>query len=197
MRQTGSMPSWPSFVTSWGSTASERAAPYPCDALLPAAETTLWRAVDVAAPAPIVFRWLCQLRAAPYSYDLLDNFGRRSPQELTPGLERLEAGQRVMTIFRLVEFEPGRSLTVVSRGPLFGEVACTYLVEPSGDRECRLVLKILARYPKGLRRPLMRLVLPPGDLVMARRQLLNLKRLAERSPAAPAAAAARSRSSRR
>ncbi|HUB99274.1 MAG TPA: hypothetical protein VMS11_05565 [Solirubrobacterales bacterium] len=119
------MSSSPSFVTRWGSTAPERAASYPCDSLLPAAETTMWRAVDVAAPAPAVFRWLCQLRAAPYSYDLIDNFGRRSPQELTPGLERLEVGQRVMTIFRLAEFEPGRSLTVVSRGPLFGEVACT------------------------------------------------------------------------
>ncbi|HET7443126.1 MAG TPA: hypothetical protein VFJ57_00560 [Solirubrobacterales bacterium] len=189
------MRSWPSFVTRWGSTAPERAAPYPCDALLAAAETTLWRAVDVAAPAAVVFRWLCQLRAAPYSYDLLDNFGRRSPQELTPGLERLEVGQRVMTIFRLAEFEPGRSLTVVSRGPLFGEVACTYRVEPSGEGASRLVLKILARYPAGLRRPLLRLLLPPGDLVMARRQLLNLKRLAERSPAAPEAAAAPSASS--
>lgn len=191
------MPSWPSFVTHWGSTAPERAAPYPCDSLLPGAETTLFRAVDVAAPAATVFRWLCQLRVAPYSYDLLDNFGRRSPQELTPGLERLAAGQRVMTIFRLAEFEPGRSLTIVSRGRLFGGVVCTYRAEPSGEEASRLVLKILARYPGGLRRVALGLLLPPGDLVMARRQLLNLKRLAERSPAVPVGAAGPPGSSRR
>ena len=92
----------------------------------------LYRAVDVAAPAEIVFRWLCQLRAAPYSYDLIDNGGRRSPQELTPGLERLEPGQRFMRIFRLVEFEPGRSITVLSRGTVFGEVAVTYRVRGAG-----------------------------------------------------------------
>lgn len=178
------MPSWPSSVTQWGSTAAERAASYPCDRLLPEPETTLFRAVDVGAPADVGFRWLCQLRAAPYSYDLLDNFGRRSPQELTPGLERLEVGQRVMTIFRLAEFEPGRSLTVVSRGRL-AEVVCTYAVEPRGERESRIVLKILARHPGPARRAALRLLPPPGDLVMARRQLLNLKRLAERSPAAP------------
>jgi len=63
-------------------------------------------------------------------------------------------------------------------------------VESSGEGTSRLVLKILARYPAGLWRPLLRLLLPPGDLVMARRQLLNLKRLAERSPAAHAGAAA-------
>jgi hypothetical protein len=183
------MPSWPPFVTQWGSTAAERARTYPCDRLLARPETTLFRAVDVAAPAATSFRWLCQLRAAPYSYDLLDNFGRRSPRELTPGMERLEAGQRVMTIFCLVEFEPGRSLTVRSGGR-FGDVVCTYLADPRGDGSSRIVLKILARYPGGLRCGTMRLLLAPGDLVMARRQLLNLKRLAERSHAARAGASA-------
>jgi hypothetical protein len=187
IRKTGLMPSWPSSVVDWGSTAAERAAVYPCDKLLPGPETTLFRAVDVAAPAAVSFRWLCQLRVAPYSYDLLDNFGRRSPQQLTPGLEKLEAGQRVMTIFRLAEFEHGRSLTVVSRGRL-AEVACTYAVEPRGERGSRIVLKILARYPGRLRPAALRLLLPPGDLMMARRQLLNLKRLAERSPVVPVGA---------
>jgi hypothetical protein len=178
------MPSWPAIVTQWGSTAAERAAAYPCDRLLPEPEAALFRAVDVAAPAAVGFRWLCQLRAAPYSYDLLDNFGRRSPQQLTPGLERLEVGQRVMTIFRLVEFEAGRSLTVFSSGGLFGDVACTYEAVPREEWASRIVLKILARYPRGPRGVGMRLLLPPGDLVMARRQLLNLKGLAERSATA-------------
>jgi len=165
----------------WGSTAAERASGFPCDGLVDDA-TALWRAVDVDAPAPVVFRWLCQLRVAPYSYDWIDNLGRRSPRELTPGLERLEVGQRIATIFRLVHFEPGRSITMLTRGRLFGAVGVTYRVDPVDDRRSRLVVKLLL----GRRRdPVGRAVnalLPAGDLVMMRRQLLNLKALAEGTP---------------
>lgn len=140
------------------------------------------RAIDVEAPQEVVFRWLCQLRAAPYSYDKLDNFGRRSPQELTPGLDRLETGQRVATIFRLVGFEPGESLTILHRGPVFGAVACTYWAKRVAEERSRIVVKLLWKPARGrLLGSLERLLLPPGDLVMMRRQLLNLKGLAEAS----------------
>ena len=85
------------------------------------------RAVTVRAEPATVFRWVCQLRVAPYSYDLIDNLGRRSLRRLTPGLERLEVGQRFMTIFRRVAFEPGRHITLLHRGPA-GTFAVTYLV---------------------------------------------------------------------
>ncbi len=140
----------------------------------------MFRAIDVEAPQAVVFRWLCQLRAAPYSYDKLDNFGRRSPQELTPGLEQLERGQRVATIFRLVEFEPGESLTILHRGRVFGEVACTYWAKRLGEERSRIVVKLVWSPARGsLAGRLERALLPPGDLVMMRRQLLNLKELAE------------------
>lgn len=171
---------WPAAVSQWGSTAAERARRYPCDGLIEAPAASLYRAIDVEAPQEVVFRWLCQLRAAPYSYDKLDNFGRRSPQELTPGLERLEPGQRVATIFRLVEFEPGESLTILSRGPVFGEVACTYWAKRVDEERSRIVVKLVWKPARGrVLGSLERLLLPPGDLVMMRRQLLNLKGLAE------------------
>jgi hypothetical protein len=176
---------WPSVVSSWGTSAAERAEPFPCDRLNPAADDTLFRAIDVEAPAEVTFRWLCQLRAAPYSYDKLDNLGRRSPQTLTPGLERLATGQRFQTIFRLIEFEPGRSLTMLSEGPVFGRVACTYRADPLDERRSRIVVKLSIVYPGVPVGPLLRLVGPPGDLVMMRRQLLNLKQLAERQAMAP------------
>ena len=174
-----------SLGASWGVTEAERRAPFPCDARCAAPDVALFRGVTVAAPPPLLFRWLCQLRAAPYSYDWLDNGGRRSPQALTPGLEGLAKGQRVMTIFELVDFEPDRSLTIVNRARdgarrLFGEVWVCYAIRPGPGADCRLLAKLLVRYPETLTGLVLRRVLPLGDLVMMRRQLLNLKKLAER-----------------
>jgi hypothetical protein len=174
----------------WGATPDEEAASYPCDAHLPDAEQWLYRAVTVDAPPAVVFRWLCQLRVAPYSYDWIDNRGRRSPRTLTPGLEDVAVGQRAMTIFEIVGVEPGRSITVFSRTAAFGDVAGTYAANPTDDGRTRLVAKFGTIAPKSLYGEVTRDVLPLGDLVMMRKQLLTLKELAERDAAEPAAGAA-------
>jgi hypothetical protein len=150
----------------------------------------LYRAVTVDAPPALLFRWLCQLRAAPYSYDWLDNLGRRSPRRLTPGLDRLQVGQRVMTVFRLAAFEPDRHITAVLDRPtnLFGGIAVTYLIVPQAAGRCRLVVKLAVAYPRTPIGTAMRALLPAGDLVMMRKQLLTLKELAERDAANGASA---------
>ncbi len=171
-------------AATWGTDAAERALAYPCDRYVQGADAAYYRGVTVNARPETLFRWLCQLRVAPYSYDWLDNGGRRSPQTLTSGAEALAVGQPMMRIFRLVEFEPGLHITLEVRKDtaafrLFGNLALTYLIVPETADRCRLLVKISIRYPRGLMGTLMRAGLPWGDLVMMRRQLLNLKRLAE------------------
>ncbi len=186
----------PPFATAWGARPAELTARTPADALLADPDEHWVRAVHVAAPPELVWRWLCQLRAAPYSYDRVDNLGRRSPQELTPGLDALAIGQRVMTIFTLESFALAEHLTIRGRAPL-RQMAVSYLVEPDGEQRSRLAMHLLVRLPRGARNPAGRAALAllrAGDLVMARRQLLNLRDLAERDaaalhrPAAPVAA---------
>jgi hypothetical protein len=167
------------IVTTWGSSAAERAAEYPCDGLIERPHV-VFRAIDIDAPSGIVFRWLCQMRVAPYSYDWIDNLGRRSPRHLVPGLENLEIGQQFATIFRLVDYEDGRSITLSSDTALFGSVAGTYRVDPVHDNRSRLVAKLAFAGRCGLHDRLLSLFLPAGDLVMMRKQLLTFKALAER-----------------
>jgi hypothetical protein len=156
----------------WGVRPCERTAPLPCDALSPYACVQADRAIGIAAPSPIVFSWLCQLRVAPYSYDLIDNLGRRSPRERNPELVRLEAGQRFMTMFTLRSFAHDKQITLRSKG-----VAVTYAVQPEGAGS-RLHVRVLFGGPRLLAR-----VLALGDLVMMRKQLLTLKALAEHEAA--------------
>jgi hypothetical protein len=87
----------------------------------------------------------------------------------------------VATIFRLVEFETDRHLTLLLRdSKVFGDVAITYLVTPVAPDRSRLVVKLRIRHPgPTLLRPVVARAYPLGDLVMMRRQLLNLKALAE------------------
>ena len=170
----------------WGATAEEVGAWYPCDDLGFTHDAVFHRAVDVDAPERLVFRWLCQLRAAPYSYDLVDNFARRSPPELTPGLERLHVGQRAMVIFKIAGFSANElTLRLGSRfaAPVMGDFAGTYRVCAGTRSQARIVVRIAVRYPRGPYGALLRRIMPWLDLIMFRKQLLTLKRYAERDAA--------------
>ena len=166
-----------SVIETWGSTPEERAQDFPCDHFLAQPHQACFRAVDVAAPVSLTFRWLCQMRVAPYSYDWIDNFGRQSPRRRDPSNEQLREGQRWMRIFRLVDFERDQHLTLVIDGTqAFGNVAVTYAVRrsPIGSRILvKLIFQAAWYSPQ-------RWFLPFGDLIMMRKQLLTFKALAER-----------------
>ncbi|MGX1777841.1 hypothetical protein ACWIGW_37440 [Nocardia brasiliensis] len=151
----------------WGATAAERADELPCDKRQPGG-VQADRAISIDAPHGLVFAWLCQLRVAPYSYDLLDNWGRPSPKHRDPKLADLALGQRFMSQFELVAFADAKHLTLVA-----GKVCVTYAVRPEG-----LGTRLVVRMRIGAPWPVGRL-LALGDLPMMRKQLLTLKALAE------------------
>lgn len=167
-------------VLHWGSRPEERTRNYPCDGRINGPSQSLFRAVSVLARPQEVFAWLCQLRLAPYSYDWLDNFGRPSPRKLHPPCQQLERGQSMMWIFRLVDFEAPRQITLEMRLPgwAFGRCLVTYAVEPEGDH-CRLIAKLVVGSPPGPLGWTMGKLFPALDLIMMRKQLLTLKGLAQ------------------
>jgi len=181
------------FVRTWGSTEAERAMRYPCEQYVRGPHMHYYRAIEIEAPAEVVYRWLCQLHVAPYSYDWVDNWCRQSPRELTPGAERLRVGKRwFMKIFELVEFEWGKQLTLrIGRGRWFfgPDVGATYVVTPRGAEGCRIVVGVVTYAKRGVFAKLRRLTYPWGELAMMRRQMLNIKQLAEEQARASAAAA--------
>lgn len=139
------------------------------------------RAVVVRAAPATVFRRLCQLKVAPYSYDLVDNLGRRSPQALTPGVEALVLGEPVMTIFVLEAFRPNRSMTLrtATRGSrrAFGDLQVVYRTDPHQEGTMLSARMLLHGGRPAVR--LRDLLLAWGDLPMMRKQLHTLRDLSE------------------
>lgn len=178
MRREFDVAGWP---LAWGTTDAEIGATYPCDDIFPSPTFDAHRAIRVAAPRADVFRWLCQLRVAPYSYDWLDNWGRTSPRTLTPGLERLEIGQRFITVFTLVSFVSDEHITIrVSRLGrwMFGELAISYVTRDDGSGGTRLIAKLTLPRATGIGL-LRQWMLAWLDLFMMSRQLIILRDLAE------------------
>jgi hypothetical protein len=182
--------------TNWRVYPEEQKLSFPCDRFIECHEDAVYyRGITIHAVPKVIFRWLCQLRVAPYSYDWIDNFGIKSPNTLTPGIDELLVGQRVMKSFKLVDFEQDRHLTVLAKkatpksesrieyyilSQLFGEIAISYLIVPKTASSCRLLVKLIVRYPPGITGWFMRIFLPWGDKIMMRKQLLNFKKLSER-----------------
>jgi hypothetical protein len=156
----------------WGVADAEIARRYPCDDLVLSPVMQAWRGITVRAPSERVWAWVSQIRLAPYSYDWIDNFGRRSPTHLRP-MASPKAGDPFTAVGgrpvgQVLSVDPGRQIT----GEIFGAVMSYVLV--ARDRDTRLLLKVVLA-----RRRWLAPALSLGDLVMARRQLLNLKALAE------------------
>jgi len=158
----------------WGVSASEILRAYPCDDCVASPTLQAWRGVSVAAPAEAVWAWVAQVRLAPYSYDWIDNLGRRSPREIAH-LPEPQVGDTFTAVGgrelgRIVSVDPGKQLT----GAIMGAFM-SYVLVPQKPETTRLLLKVVMRTTR-----LGALGLSIGDLIMARRQLLNFKHLAER-----------------
>jgi hypothetical protein len=158
----------------WGVSDSEVMRSYPCDDFVTSPALAAWRGVGVQAPAEAVWPWVAQVRLAPYSYDWIDNLGRRSPRELVD-LPEPCVGEKFTAVGghrlgRIVSVDPGKQLT----GAILGAVMSYVLVAQDHDTT-RLLFKLVMHTNRWVARGL-----SVGDLIMARRQLLNLKRLAER-----------------
>ncbi|WP_432854593.1 polyketide cyclase [Amycolatopsis sp. CA-161197] len=158
----------------WGVSDSEITRSYPCDDFVASPALEAWRGVGVQAPSEAVWPWVGQVRLAPYSYDWIDNLGRRSPRELLD-LPEPHVGEMFTTaggrrLGRIVSVDRGNQLT----GTIMGAFM-SYVLIPRDHDTTRLLFKLVMQTNRWAARGVC-----VGDLIMARRQLLNLKQLAER-----------------
>ena len=175
-------------LRNWGATPDEVSAQLPGDDICPDARIVATRSISLSASPEDVFPWLRQMgfgRAGWYSYDILDNLGRRSARRVHPEWQSLQAGDSVPggpADFEAAIVEPPRAF-VLTLGPgrarrqrIFFSLAYELRDDPSGTR---LVTRVRARIDLPLGAPVASFVLGPGDGFMLRRQLVNVARRAE------------------
>ncbi|MBK9180990.1 MAG: SRPBCC family protein [Acidimicrobiales bacterium] len=160
-------------------------------------------AVTIDAPPSAVWPWLVQMgvdRGGWYSWDRLDNFGRRSTERIHPEWQQIAVGDHFTAKpdgsewWEVAAIEPERFLCLRMSldlrgapfdptGPpprAFTDSTWGFLLEPlPGDRTRLVVSGHWALRPPWLRPALSAVVLEPSHWVMQTRQFAMLKQRAE------------------
>lgn len=169
----------------WGATGAECSMPMPGDDWLeggPPNRVRMTRAVTIDAPHDVVWAWLAQIGrgAGWHSIDRLDNGGKRSARHLVSWIPPPAVGDAT-TIGYLRHLRPGRELAWWIPGDVLHGAAVrsvmAFRVTPEGD-----LTRLVERFSwdgEGLSGWAVLRFFQIVDTIMARRQLLNLKRRVE------------------
>jgi hypothetical protein len=170
----------------WGATDEEVRRAMPGDSLLRSGAPSTTRAITIDASPRDVFPWLLQIgygRGGWYSFDWIDNDGKRSVARIDPALQNLAIGDRIQMLpgFGPVVREIETDHHILSGGDV--DTWCL-LVEPTPDGRSRLVSRWRQDWPKSFGTFIWTLLSDPGAFVMEWKMLRTLERLAEEQRAA-------------
>jgi hypothetical protein len=175
---------------SWGARPDEIVAAMVGDHLIDDPAMSATRAIDLGCPPHEAFGWLTQMgfgRAGWYSYDLIDNLGRRSARRIDPEWQVTRAGDTVPggpIDFTASVIDPPHAFVLSLLGQRLAghriDFTLAYELSPTpcatGDPSgSRLVCRARAK----IHGPARRLVVPAlclGDGIMVRRQLLGIQK---------------------
>jgi hypothetical protein len=176
----------------WDATAEEIARPLPLDDEVSEPTYVTNRAITVPAQPEDLWPWIAQMGELPrggfYSYvavERLLGMKVRNAVRILPGFKSPKRGEAIDRAGTMIvkAIEPNQVLVL---GPAASaDLAVTWAIAlfPSGDGSTRILSRCHARLPRGLRGFLMTLVLDPGQFLMERKMLLELRRQGLRSAA--------------
>ena len=178
----------------WGATTDEINSVVVGDDLCSNATLIATRSITISAPPQDVFPWIRQMgfgRAGWYSYDWLDNLGRKSATSIIDKWQSVVAGDKIPSgpiSFNATIVEAPRHfvLEIQSMGKKSPRLHFTLAYELRDDpRGTRLVTRMRSHIALPFGSLIEKLVLGPGDGIMLRRQLLTISKNASMISSGP------------
>ena len=175
----------------WGATTEEIQCSVVGDDLCKDATLVATRSITISAPPQDVFPWIRQMgfgRAGWYSYDWLDNLGRKSATTIHDEWQTVNAGDKVPSgpisfTAAIVEAPRHFVLEIKSLGKKSPKLHFTLAYELRDDPQgTRLVTRMRSHISVPLGSLFEKLILGPGDGLMLRRQLLTIRKNASTVP---------------
>ena len=136
----------------WGAADEEVARALPGDDVVERPTFSATRAVTIAARPNQIWPWLVQMgfhRAGWYSYDWIDNLGRRSAERIIPELQHLRVGDLIPMSpggkfgVWVKDFEPNRWLLWWDKT---GTTTWLWVLDPVDETRTRLISRVRMRY---------------------------------------------------
>jgi hypothetical protein len=171
----------------WGATDEDVARPMPGDEIVARPLFSATRAVTINARPEEIWPWLVQLgygRAGWYSYDILDNLGRHSAEQILPEYQHVASGD-------LIPLGPGEASGLFVKDVRPNEwmvwwdskrqaTSWVWGLFPIDGEQTRLISRVRMDYRKGLSNLMFGvLLIETADFPMMRKCMLGIKRRAE------------------
>lgn len=169
----------------WGSTTEEIHSSVVGDNLCLDATLIATRSITINAAPQDVFPWIRQMgfgRAGWYSYDWLDNLGRKSATRIHDEWQSVQSGDKVPSgpisfTAAIVDAPRYFVLEIRSLGKKNPKLHFTLAYELRDDPQgTRLVTRMRSQIKLPFGRLFEKLILGPGDGIMLRRQLLTISK---------------------
>ena len=174
---------------SWGATEEEIGRPMPLDDRVAKPTYVTNRAVTIHASPQAIWPWLAQMGELPrggfYSYEWVERrMGMRvkNAERILPEFQRLSVGDALDRNGNMLvkALEPNRHLVLgPPEGMPWGESTWALALYPIGSTATRLVSRVRGRIRRTRQGLFWLALLDPGQFIMERKMLLEIKRRAE------------------
>ena len=178
----------------WGATDEEIERAMPLDEEVPEPTLVTNRAITIEATPEEIWPWIAQMGELPrggfYSYltvERLLKFKVANAEGILPESQDPKVGDALDRAgnMRVKAVVPGRMLVLGPPPTPDLQVTWAMCLYPAGDKATRLVSRCRARLPRTAKGILTFLVLDPGQFLMERKMLLEVKRRVESHPVVP------------